>query len=127
LPLSIHEVIDDERTIGLGEKFAKADGARRSVASLEVARALFKWIILNLSALREMAAQLRDAFAVAHKFNFGQSKLLALSQILARFVSQIGLPKGCVNGCMYHGWLPPEVIFSPAATRGNLRLGWPHL
>jgi hypothetical protein len=69
LPLSVHQVIDDERTIGLREKLAEADGARRCVANVKVPRTFFKLVILNRRALREMAAQLRDAFALAHKLN----------------------------------------------------------
>jgi hypothetical protein len=71
VPLSVHQVIDDKRTIGLREKFAETDGARRCVASVKVARAFFKLVILNRRALREMATQ-----------------LLALGYILARLVSQ---------------------------------------
>ena len=52
--------------------------AHGRVTSVEVARALFKPIVLNRSALREMAAQLGDAFALAHELDFGQAKLLAL-------------------------------------------------
>ena len=78
LPLSVHKVIDDERAIGLGEEFAETDGAHRRVTGVKVARTLFKLIVLNRSALREMAAQLGDAFALAHELDFGEAKLLAL-------------------------------------------------
>jgi hypothetical protein len=37
--------------------------------------------------------QLSDAFALTHELDFGKAKLLALGQILGRFVGQIGLPK----------------------------------
>src|SRR5437773_11037727 len=40
LPLSIHQVIDDERAIRLGEESAKTDGPHRRVTTVEVARAL---------------------------------------------------------------------------------------
>lgn len=33
LPFSEHEVIDDERAVGLGEKPTEADGARRRITS----------------------------------------------------------------------------------------------
>jgi hypothetical protein len=72
----------------------------------EVARALFEGIVLNRGALREMAAHFRDAFALAHQLNFGQSKLLALGQIHARFVGQIGLPKRSINSCVDHACFP---------------------
>jgi hypothetical protein len=78
LPLSIHEVIDDKRAIGISEEFAEADGASGCVTSTEVARAFFKLIVLNRSALRKVAAQLGDAFSVAHEVDFGEAKLLAL-------------------------------------------------
>jgi hypothetical protein len=42
LLLSVHEVIDDEGAIGLGEEFAEADGVQRRVTSVEIARAFFK-------------------------------------------------------------------------------------
>src|SRR5438552_3758261 len=86
LALSVHQMIDDQRTIGLSEKFAEADGARRRVTSREVAWPLFKRIVLNRSALREVAAHLGDAFALAHELDFGEAKLLALGQIVGRFV-----------------------------------------
>jgi hypothetical protein len=35
-------------------------------------------IVLNRSALRKMAAQLRYSFALAHKLNLRQPKFLAL-------------------------------------------------
>ena len=57
---------------------AETDSAHGRVTSVEVARALFKLIVLKRSALREMAAQLGDAFALAHELDFGQAKLLAL-------------------------------------------------
>ena len=78
LPLSVHEVIDDERAIALGEEFAERGGAHGRVTSVEVARTLFKLIVLNRSTRREMAAQLGDAFALAHELDFGEAKLLAL-------------------------------------------------
>jgi hypothetical protein len=71
-------VIDDQRPIGIGEKLAEADGAHGSITSVEVARPLFKLIILDRSALREMASQLSDPFALAHELDFGEAKLLAL-------------------------------------------------
>ena len=82
LLLSEHEVIDDERAIGLGEEFAETDGAHRRITSVEVAWTLLKFIVLNRSALRKIAAQLSDAFALAHEFDFGEAKLLALGEIL---------------------------------------------
>jgi hypothetical protein len=71
-------MVNDERAIGLGEKFAETDGARGRVTSVEVARALFKLIVLNRGPLREVAAHLGDAFALAHEVDFGEAKLLAL-------------------------------------------------
>src|SRR5438876_10101469 len=65
LPFSEHEVIDDERAIGLGEEFVEADGAHWHITSVEVTWTLFKLIVLNRSALREMAAQLSHPFALA--------------------------------------------------------------
>jgi len=49
-----------------------------------------------------MAAQLSDAFALAHEFDFGQPQLLALGQIFGRFVGQIGLPIRSINDGMNH-------------------------
>src|SRR6202044_1832037 len=54
LLLSVHEVIDDEGAIGIGEKFAEADDVQGSVTYVEIARDFFKLIILNRSALRKM-------------------------------------------------------------------------
>jgi hypothetical protein len=71
-------MIDDERAIGLSKKFAEADGARGRVTSIEVARPLFKLIVLNRRALREIPTHLGDAFALAHELDFSESKLLAL-------------------------------------------------
>jgi hypothetical protein len=65
--------------IGFGEEFAEADGVHGRVTSVEIARAFFKLIVLNRSALRKMAAQLSDAFALAHELDFGEAKLLALA------------------------------------------------
>src|SRR6516225_4200193 len=65
LLLSEHEVIDDERAIGPGEEFAEAYGARRRITGVEVARTLFKLIVLNSSTLRKIAAQLSHMFALA--------------------------------------------------------------
>jgi hypothetical protein len=78
LPLSIHQVIDDERAVGLGEKYAEMCGAHGRVTGVEVAGALLKRIVLNWSALGKIAAQLGDAFALAHELDFGEAKLLAL-------------------------------------------------
>ena len=78
LPFSEHEVIDDQRAIGLGEEFAEADGAHGRIPGVEVTRTLFKLIVLNRSALRKIAAQLSDAFALTHELDFGKAKLLAL-------------------------------------------------
>jgi hypothetical protein len=39
---------------------------------------LLKLIVLNRSALREMAALLGDAFPLTHELDFGEAKLLAL-------------------------------------------------
>jgi hypothetical protein len=72
-------VIDDEGAIGFGEEFAEADGVQGRVTNVEIARAFFKLIILNRSALRKMAAQLSDAFALAHQLDFGEAKLHALA------------------------------------------------
>src|SRR5215469_18789284 len=87
LPLSIHQVIDDERAIRPGEEFAETDSAQRRVSSVEVARALFKLIVLNRSALRELPTQLSDPLALAHEFNFCKAKFLTLGQILGRLIS----------------------------------------
>jgi hypothetical protein len=126
LRFSAHEMIDDERAIGLGEELGEADGACGCVPDVEVARAFLELIILNGSALREMAAQLGDAFPLTHEFDFGKAKLLPFCKIFGRFVGQIGLSKCSVNRCVYHGSLSPRVIFSPAAKRRNQRtlLGW---
>ena len=102
LPFSEHEVIDNERAIGLGEEFTEADGAHRRVTSVEVTWTLFKVIVLNRSTIRKTAAQLSDAFALTHELDFGKANLLALGQILGRFVGQIGLPKYSINYCVNH-------------------------
>ena len=52
-----HEVIDNEGAIGLGEEFAQPDGAHRLIARIEVARTFFKLVVLDGSALRQMAAR----------------------------------------------------------------------
>ncbi len=54
------------------------------------------------SAFRKIAAQLSDAFALAHELDFGKAKLLALGQILGRFVGQIGLPIRSINYGVNH-------------------------
>ena len=82
LSLSILQVIDDERAIGLREEFAEMCGAHRNnvlglLGRPEVARALCKRIVLDRSALGKMAPQLGDAFTLAHEFDFGETKLLA--------------------------------------------------
>ena len=64
--------------IGLAEKFAETDGAHGRITGVEVARALFKLIVLNRSALREIAAQFGDAFALTHELNLSEAKLLTL-------------------------------------------------
>src|SRR5205807_8928057 len=66
LLLSVHEVIYPARAIGLCEQFAQANGAHRSVSSVEIAGALFELIILDGSARRKVATQVGDAFALAH-------------------------------------------------------------
>ena len=71
-------MIDYERAIRLREEFAKTDGANGRVNTVEVTRALFKLIVLNKSALREMATQLSHPFALAHEFNLREPKFLAL-------------------------------------------------
>jgi hypothetical protein len=71
-------VIDDERVLGLGEKFAETCGADWRVTCAEVAWAFLKSIVLHRAALGEMAAQLGDAFALAHELDFRKAKLLAL-------------------------------------------------
>jgi hypothetical protein len=121
LRFSVHEMIDDERAIGLGEELGEADRACGCVPDVEVARAFLELVILNGSALREMAAQLGDAFALTHEFDFGEAKLLPFGKIFGRFVGQIGLSKCSVNRCVYHRSLFPRVIFSPAARRRNRR------
>ena len=78
LPLSVHQVINDERAIQLGEEFAQTDGPHRRITTVEVAGALFKRIVLSRSALRKMAAQPSDTFPLAHEFDFREAKLFAL-------------------------------------------------
>src|SRR4030095_5485622 len=102
LPLSIHQVIDDERAIGPGEEFAEMCGAHGRVTRAQVARALFKRIVLDCSSLGEVAAQFGHAFALAHELDFRKAKLLALGSILRRFVGQIGLPTRSINHSVYH-------------------------
>ena len=97
LPFSEHEVIDDERSIWLGKKFVEADGAHRYITSVEVRWTLFKLIVLNNGTFRKIAAQLSDALALTHDLDFGKAQLLALGQILGRFVGQIGLPKRSIT------------------------------
>jgi hypothetical protein len=72
-------VINDERAIWLAEKLTKTDGSHRRVTTVQIARPFFKLIVLNGSALGEMSAQLSKAFALAHKLDFGEAKLLALA------------------------------------------------
>src|SRR5580704_15069518 len=72
-----------------------------------------------------MTAQLRDAFALEHKLNFGQAQLLALGQILARFVSQIGLPISSVNHCVNHGSYTSEGHFLSGNKQRQPTFGWP--
>jgi hypothetical protein len=103
LPLSIHQVIKDERAIGLGEQLAETRGAHGRVTRTKIARAFFERIVLNRSALREMAAQLGNPFTLAHELDFGEAKLFTLGQILRRFVGQIGLAKRSANDCVDHG------------------------
>src|ERR1700738_3419649 len=79
LPLPVHEVIDDEGAIRFRKEFAETDGVQGRVTNVEIARAFFKLIILNRSALRKMAAQLSDTFALAHELDFGETKFLALA------------------------------------------------
>ncbi len=131
LLLPVHEVIDHQRAIGPGEEFAEAHGAHGPITGGEVARALLKLVVLNGRALRQMAAQLGHAFALAHQLDFSEAKLLALGKVLGRFISQIGLPKRSVNHCVYHSLVSPRVILSlpakekqPGVTRVRLqRLG----
>src|SRR5689334_1817871 len=47
-----HEVIDDERAIGPGEKLTQVYGACRRIACIEVTWTLFKLIVLNGRAFR---------------------------------------------------------------------------
>ena len=42
LPFSEHEVVDDERAIGLSEEFAQADDAHMRITSIKVTRTFFK-------------------------------------------------------------------------------------
>jgi hypothetical protein len=59
LPFSEHEVIDDDRAIGLGEELAKAEAAQRRITSVEVTRTLFKVIVRNRITFRKIAAAAR--------------------------------------------------------------------
>ena len=77
LPFSKHEVVDDERAIGLSEEFAQADRAHRRITSIKVTRTFFKVVVLNGSTFRKLAAQLSDAFALTHELDFGKTKLFA--------------------------------------------------
>jgi len=45
-----------------------------------------KFIILKESALRKIAAQGGNTLALTHEIDFGKAKLLALGEILGRFV-----------------------------------------
>src|SRR6185369_4993352 len=82
LPLSKHEVVDNERAIGFGEEFAQAHRARRRITNVEVTWTLFKFIVLNRSAFRKMAAQFSDAFTLTHELDLRQPKLLPFGEIL---------------------------------------------
>jgi hypothetical protein len=55
LPLSVHQVINDDPAIRLGEETVRTG-----------------------ASLRKMAAQLSDAFPLAHEFDFREAKLFAL-------------------------------------------------
>ena len=101
LSLSEHKVIDNERSIGLGEEFAQSDAAHWRITSLEVARTLLKLIVLKRSAVRKMPPHLSHAFTLAHEFDFSEAKLFALGKIFGRFVGQIGLTKCSVDYCVY--------------------------
>jgi hypothetical protein len=64
--------------MGLGEKFAETGGADWRVTCAEVAWAFLKGIVLHRGTFGEMAAQLGDAFALAHELDFRKAELLAL-------------------------------------------------
>ena len=66
---------------------AQADAASRRVTSVEVTWTLFKFIVLNRSTFRKMAAQFGDAFALTHEFDLRQPKFLPLGEILGRFIA----------------------------------------
>jgi len=79
-------VVDDERAIRIGEEFAKTHRPHGRVTGVEVARAFFKLIVRNRSALWELPTQLSDPLALAHEFNFCKAKFLTLGKILGRLI-----------------------------------------
>src|SRR5438132_7411557 len=98
--------------------------AHRHITSVEVTWTLFKLIVLNRSTFRKIAAQPSDAFALTHELDFGKAKLLALGQILGRFVGQIGLPKRSINYCMNHdGCLRGSFSLVMRCNRSVIRIG----
>src|SRR5205807_122968 len=81
LPLAVHQVVNDQRATRAREQLAQTDGADGTVARRQVARALLEGIVLHRRAVREVAAQLGDPFAVAHQLDLGLTECFALSEV----------------------------------------------
>ena len=80
LPLSKHEVIDDERAIGTARVKSSLRRMVRTGASpaLRSRGPSSNCIVLDWSPFGKMAAQFGHAFALTHELDFRKAKLLAL-------------------------------------------------
>ena len=71
LELSVHDVLDHERTIRRGEELAESHAPDRLVAVGQVARTLQELVVLHQGARWELAPQGGDPFPLAHEVHFG--------------------------------------------------------
>jgi|SRR5438067_110771 len=122
LTLSIHQVIDDERAIRLGEEFAETDCAYRRVAGFEVARALVKLIVLNQSA----SGSYRRNSATRSRWRISSISARRSSSRLAKYSEDSLVKLVCRNVpstvvCTMH--VISNLILSPTARRGKQPAG----
>src|SRR5689334_3706441 len=115
LLLAVHEVISDHRAIGSAEQLAEADGSRWRVTGVEIDWSFVEDVVLDGCSWRQRAPQRRDALAVPHEIDLGETQLLATAAVLVRFIGQASLLECAVNrfGCHVSTlkWVSDDVKF----------------
>ena len=91
LLLSVHEVVDEERTVRAAEELAQPYMTSRPITGVEVGRSFLEDIVLDGWPGRQVAAHFGDLFLLAHQFELGDAEVLTAGQVVRRLVREPGV------------------------------------